>query len=131
MAQQATAMSYFAGRLVRSERLGAAESANHLIGGDAQSDRILPRPLLARGNHNMPGQQVRPASLAERDVNNRNNRAAQIKDSHQERRRPRNPRHRRPLDHLFHLQHRKAKALSASAEDAILTLHKASLLTGL
>src|SRR5438034_1381188 len=43
MAQQATAMSYFAGCLVRSERLGAAESANHFIGGEPLGADEAPR----------------------------------------------------------------------------------------
>src|SRR5271163_2598701 len=72
-------------------------------------------------------QKAGAAAFGEGDINERNDGAAQIEHSHEERRSKRNARDDRPVHHLFHFENRKAKTFAAGAENAVLTLGEALL----
>src|SRR5229473_4437354 len=124
MPQHSDAMRHVFRRLLE-QILGVHRiSSDDFVGCDADT-QVLVMILDAQGSyHHVLGQQSRPAAFCNRNVDQRHDRATQIKYSNQVWRAKRQLCQQRPIQHFLDVQNREAKALTPAAEDAVLRLRR-------
>src|SRR5579859_1788753 len=105
----------------RSHRI----SADHFVRRNAQPQIVVLSGNFHRSDHHMLRQQTRAAAFRHGDVDQRHDRAAQIKYADNVRGRERQLRRIRPFQNFLDVQHRQAKAFASAAENAVLRFRRA------
>ena len=123
MAQHAAAVGHVAWRFGHQQRIRSGIGANDLVAGNAHPHDLFFRQPHGR-HHHVLGHKVGAPAFSECDIDDRNDRAAQVEDAHEERWRQRHAGQRRPLDDFFYIQHREAEAFAAGTKYAVLPLRQ-------
>src|SRR5882672_9213693 len=127
VAKHADAMRYGFRRTVQDVLRSHGIRSNDLVRRNSQPQNVVLPRRTKRSNDNMLWQQSRPASFRHGDVNQRDNRAAQVEHADKIRRRERQLRRVRPLQNFFDIQHWQAKPFASAAENAVLRFRSALL----